>query len=130
MDWRHAGSGRGNTARLIIRCPHNDDDTERTATDPTIARMMAGYDSNNEANRFWPPDRHLGIRPFRDSIARLYIEGYFNSPGIAPIIPRIQLVPNAHSELTPRNGPHNQFVDPRTQPQSVSPPDIWIRPCK
>jgi hypothetical protein len=131
VDWRGAESGRGNTARLVVRCPHNDDGSERTVPGVTIARMMAGYDLNNEANGYWAPDHHEGIRPFRDFISRLYQDGYFNSPGLAPIIPPgDQRALSVHNELIPSIDTDNQYVNPYAQPQYVGPASIWAQPRK
>jgi hypothetical protein len=42
VDFRGANGGQGNTARLIIHCPH--DDSERSSGGRVITRMFTGYD--------------------------------------------------------------------------------------
>jgi hypothetical protein len=127
-DFRGADNSRGNTARLVIRCP--DDSRERTPHRVTITPMMAGFDTNDAANVSWPPDTHEGIRPFRDFIARLYVDGYLNSPGFTPIALQNQVRLSAHDERVPSVRSAVRFRLPENQEQTVATGNIWLQTCE
>jgi hypothetical protein len=128
VDSRNAHGPRGNTARIYIRCPH--DDSERSPSGYVITRMLAGFDQGRPWNGNWPLEWE-GIQEFRLFIAGLFRQGYLNVPAFVPIVDNdMRGWLNPHGEMVSGMYPAPQF---RREPgfyRRQGPSNIMMNPCK
>jgi hypothetical protein len=108
VDGTNANSGFGNTARIIIRCPH--DHTEQSPRGITITRMLAGHDEGRPWNGNWPHMDWPGIKLFRNFTNDLWAAGYLSIAGFNPLWQFNQRgVGNMHGEIPAGMRPLPQF---------------------
>jgi hypothetical protein len=126
VDWRGANQGRGNTARMIIRCPN--DRVEQYSRGTITSAMLAGYDTDGAADHNWPPNSRPNIPEFRHFIEILHEQGYLNTPAFMPITQNWQHnIANRHGEVLPSVRPNSQFRQHNTADGTGN---IWLSPCE
>ncbi|KAH4091915.1 hypothetical protein HBH70_123340 [Parastagonospora nodorum] len=125
VDWRGANSGLGNTARIIIRCPH-DDSEQSPIRGRTITRMLAGYDVPRNGN--WP-DRWPGLGRFTTLLDSLWATGILNIGGLNSLRQDNQIgLTNEYGEIPAGMLPYPQFRRPLPQNQMPPQPNLLITP--
>jgi hypothetical protein len=82
VDGTNANSGFGNTARIIIRCPH--DHTEQSPRGRMITRVLAGHDEGRPWNGNWPHMDWPGIKLIQGLHQRPLVGRVFEHGGIQP----------------------------------------------